>query len=75
IQLQYYRLNNGQEYIVVSDAKAKQIYLYDGNGRLVTGSPIEGSGKISLIYNQGQDEIQIYKTNGTILEIISLANT
>jgi len=57
---QYYFLGTTRQYVVVGEKTGELIYIYNFNGKLVTGRPIKGNQPIGMIYFENDDNQLLY---------------
>ncbi|MDW3194793.1 MAG: DUF3352 domain-containing protein [Cytophagales bacterium] len=57
---QFYRITAGKELVVIRDLENERIHIFNLEGRLLTGGPLEGSQQISLVYNSKEDIADLY---------------
>ncbi len=71
---QFYRITAGKEFIVIRDLNNERIHLFNLEGRLLTGGPLEGSHDISLTYNSKEDIADLFITYRKELRKLRLSN-
>lgn len=71
---QFYRITAGKELVVIRDIKNERIHIFNLEGRLLTGGPLEGSQSISLTYNSKEDIADLFITYGKELRKLQLSN-
>ena len=71
---QYYFLGTSRQYIVVGEKGGEYIYIYDLNGKLVTGRPIKGNQPIGMIYFESADAQLLYIVSDSEFSEVKLAN-
>lgn len=57
---QFYRITAGKELVVIRDLENERIHIFNLEGRLLTGGPLEGSHQISLSYNSKEDMAELF---------------
>ncbi|MFT5570866.1 MAG: hypothetical protein ACI9RP_002925, partial [Cyclobacteriaceae bacterium] len=70
--VQYYNINPAKQYIIVGNYLGHFIYIYDLDGRLITNRPLLGNQRVSMMYYEKQDELNIYIVNGANLTLYAL---
>lgn len=71
---QFYRITAGKELVVIRDIENERIHIFNLEGRLLTGGPLEGSQNISLIYSSKEDVADLYVTYGKELRKLQLTS-
>ncbi len=57
---QFYRITAGKELVVIRDINSDRIHIFNLEGRLLTGGPLEGTQKISLSYQSKEDIVDLF---------------
>lgn len=71
---QFYRITAGRELVIVRDIENERIHIFNLEGRLLTGGPLEGSQNISLIFSSKQDVATIFISYGKELRKLELSS-
>ncbi|MDO1447786.1 DUF3352 domain-containing protein [Rhodocytophaga aerolata] len=70
--VQLYDFGAGLRIIAITDLAQKQTFLYDYNGRLLTDQAIKNSQLISILYQENQDRLVIYRSDGHELGTVTI---
>lgn len=70
---QFYRITAGKELIIVRDVESNRIHIFNLEGKLLTGGPLEGSQKIGLIYDSKKDIVDLFLVYGKELRKFRLS--
>jgi len=71
--VQLYDFGAGLEIIAITEPVEKQTFLYDVTGRLITEQAIKNSMPISMLYQENQHKLLIYRSDGPELGIITIS--
>lgn len=71
---QFYRITAGKELVIIRDLENERIHIFNLEGRLLTGGPLEGSQKVSLTYNSKEDVADLFITFGKELRKLRLSS-
>ena len=74
ISTQFYRITAGKELVVVRDPTHERISIFNLEGQLLTGGPLNGSHDISLLYTSKDDKATIYVTYQNEIQKLELTN-
>lgn len=70
--IQLYDFGAGLRIIAITDLIQKQTFLYDYTGRLISDQSIKNSQLISILYQENQDRLLIYRSDGQELGMVTI---
>jgi hypothetical protein len=70
--VQLYDFGAGLRIIAITDPLEKQTFLYDFSGRLLSDQFIKNSRPISILYQENQDKLLIYRSDGQELGMVTI---
>jgi hypothetical protein len=70
--VQLYDFGAGLRIIAITDPLEKQTFLYDYSGRLISEQFIKNSHPVSMLYQENQDKLLIYRSDGQELGLITI---
>ena len=71
LQAQYYDFGAGTEIYSITDQIQEFTYLFDGQGKLINGRPVESDYAIGLLYSEDQQTFRLYRNFENEFAILS----
>ncbi len=69
--IQYYNFGRGEEVFILTDKEQEFTYMYDAEGNLINGQPIESGFEIGLMYFEKQNKYYVYKNYKNTFSILA----